>query len=89
MNLLPPELSPPEEPTVHRHQPKPAKGERGFQSYRSCLRWNFGFTCAFCLLHETDFSPKFGVVGTGQMSIEHFVPQSFDPELNRWSVCRS
>ncbi len=88
MKVLPPELSPPLQPTAHRHQPEPAEGERGYKSFLSCLRWDFGFTCALCLLHETDFSPKLGAAGSGQMSIEHYMPQSIEPGLrNEYSNC--
>jgi hypothetical protein len=41
------------------------------------LRWDFGFTCPFCLLHEADFVPTgFGAEGYGVTQIEHWHPKS-------------
>ncbi|MFO0610408.1 MAG: hypothetical protein U0324_45025 [Polyangiales bacterium] len=46
-------------------------------NFLDCLRWEFGFTCAICLLHEHDFVlPGTGVSRTGQFSIEHKVLKS-------------
>jgi hypothetical protein len=28
--------------------------EGSYSSFRPCVRWEFGFSCAFCLLHEAD-----------------------------------
>jgi hypothetical protein len=42
---------------------------------RPCLRWELGFTCAFCLAHESDLA-EHGAEGTGLMTIEHFLPVS-------------
>ena len=39
------------------------------------MRWDFGFTCAFCLTHEADLFAT-GAEGTGLMSIEHITPQN-------------
>ena len=59
-----------------------------FTAYRACLRWDFGFTCAFCLLHEADLT-EHGIAGTGLMSIEHVVPQSKDASLiDVYTNCR-
>lgn len=45
--------------------------------FRDCLRWEFGFTCAVCLLHERHFVlPGTGVDGTGQWTVEHIVLKS-------------
>jgi 5-methylcytosine-specific restriction endonuclease McrA len=68
-------MHPPKVPTQRRHNPSHGLYSR----YRPCLRWDFGFTCAFCLLHEADFSPL-GIEGTGLSSVEHMVPQSVDKE---------
>lgn len=85
MKILPAELKPPKEPTRHRHQPNPTNNYRLFLP---CLRCEFGFTCAFCLLHEMDFSLKIGAAGTGQMSVEHLWPQSTHPsKKNQYSNC--
>lgn len=70
--LLPSSTQPPDEPQRRRHEPRIAAD---YDAYRRCIRWDFGFTCAFCLLHERDFCPD-GTGGTGAMTIEHLVPQS-------------
>lgn len=40
------------------------------------MRWDFGFTCAFCLLNEADFHHGLTGEGLGVTSIEHFIPRS-------------
>src|SRR5437879_2619929 len=86
--MLPPQTHPPNEPIRRRHSPP----RLAYEEYRSCLRWEFGFTCAFCLLHEADFVEE-GARGTGLMWIEHHVAQSADPALvdtyeNCFYACR-
>ena len=86
--MLSRQTQPPSEPIRRRHTPPRA----GYATYRSCLRWEFGFTCVFCLLHEADFVEE-GVRGTGLMTIEHHVAQSADPTLidtyrNCFYACR-
>lgn len=71
MEILPPRSLPPEEPIRRRHEPTPTGGTRGYRRYRNCLRWDFGFTCAFCLLHETDFADPRGLRGASAMTTEH------------------
>ena len=61
---------------ARRHVPRALRGARGFQSYRPCLRWDFGFSCAFCLCHEADLAP-YGAEGAALTHVEHFVPQSY------------
>ncbi len=62
-------------------------GRRGYQTYRDCLRWEFGFTCIFCLLHEADLA-VYGVEGLGVMGVEHFNPVSLDAgALNDYENC--
>jgi 5-methylcytosine-specific restriction endonuclease McrA len=75
MKILPPSTQPWSEVLVRRHQPL-----RNFRAERrrQCLRWEFGFTCAFCLTHESDLA-FCGAEGTGLTAIEHFVPRSVDP----------
>lgn len=81
MKILPEVLHPPARPTARRHEPVPAGGESGYQQYRACLRWDFGFTCPFCLLHESDLLPTgTGVDGSGLTSIEHRALQRDVPE---------
>lgn len=82
MRILPPSTQPPSQPTHRRHEPAPGS----YQSYRQCLRWEFGFTCPFCLLHEADL--VVGAEGTGLMQVEHRVPQSTDASLvNEYRNC--
>ncbi len=75
MKILPPRTQPPSLPTQRRHNPQRARGAREYQAYRTCLRWDFGFTCAFCLLHEADFV-RCAVRGLGLFTAEHIEPQS-------------
>ncbi len=53
-----------------QHEPRPGS----YPDFRSCLRWEFGFSCAFCQLHEADL--MLGAEGWGLMQIEHSIPQS-------------
>jgi hypothetical protein len=68
--ILPAKLQPPARAISRSHRPKPAGGASGYQKYRACLRWDFGFTCPFCLQHETDIVPR-GAEGTGLTTVEH------------------
>jgi len=58
---------------VRRHEPQPATDLYGYRNYLPCLKWEFGFSCAFCLSHEADlaFQGK-------RTEIEHFIPVSVD-----------
>jgi len=71
MIVLPARTSPPDEPFEARHHPRAADGPGGYRVYRSCLRWEFGFTCPYCLLHEADFAWS-GAEGLGVFWIEHY-----------------
>lgn len=75
MKILPPQTLPPKTRTIRRHQPRPANR---WTSYRSCIRWDFGFTCAFCLLHEADLYGGQPGEGLGGTTIEHRIPRSTD-----------
>lgn len=86
MKILPSRTDPPSRRIERRHNPKPARGRYGYRAYRPCLRWDFGFTCAFCLLHEADLS-EHGVEGTGLTSVEHFVPVSNGGDVNDYQNC--
>jgi len=79
MEVLPLRTHPPRIPTRQRHNPPQASWQGGYQKYSPCLRWDFGFTCAFCLLHEADFALH-GVSGLGTFTAEHFEPQSIDTQ---------
>lgn len=78
MRVLPPVTQPPEAPIPRRHRPRPA-GRWG--QYRSCLRWDFGFTCAFCLLHDADVHGGLPGEGLGGTTVEHVIARSTDPSL--------
>ncbi len=78
MNVLPPRALPPAEPLTRRHRPKPIQD---WAEYRRCLRWDFGFTCAFCLLHEADFFFGQPGEGLGVMTVEHRILKRDDPSL--------
>lgn len=85
--VLPSVTLPWAEEIVRQHRPKPAGGERGYRLYHECLRWEFGFCCAFCLLHEVDLA-AYEIVGTALFHAEHFRLRSKDPgALNRYSNC--
>jgi hypothetical protein len=48
------------------------------------LRWEFGFTCAFCLLHEVQVAPE-GASGSRRFSIEHLeLKKDRDDLVNRY-----
>ena len=92
MSILPPRTPLPDTPFRRRHTPGTASGRRGYERYRHCLRWEFGFTCAFCLLHESDLAVGVGdglpAAGSGQFTIEHLQPQATVPSRrNDYSNC--
>ncbi|MFY9821703.1 MAG: HNH endonuclease [Thermoanaerobaculia bacterium] len=85
LKLLPASTRPWSKKIVRRHQPPAARGKRGYSKYRPCLRWEFGFSCAFCLIHESDISE---ILGQDFMQVEHFTPKSEAAEgWNRYSNC--
>ncbi len=87
MKILPLRALPPPEKIERRHNPPLTTGRYGYREYRPCLRWDFGFSCAFCLLHEGDLADS-GAQGLGLTSIEHFVPASLDAEkVNQYENC--
>ncbi len=93
MQVLPPVTEPPSVPFPRRHVPPQRRGKCGYQRYRSCARWEFGFTCAFCLLHENDISVGLGVERRGLTALDHRQPRSRAPHLtnvygNCYYVCR-
>lgn len=82
MKLLPAITALPKVPLAQMHAPSGS-----YERFRSCLRWEFGFSCSLCFLHEADLIDG-GVEGTGLMSIEHFVPKSIEEGLrNQYSNC--
>lgn len=88
MQVLPPKTDLPATPIPRRHHPEAG----AYRTYRPCLRWEFGFTCAFCLLHEADLTAH-GIEGSGLTGIEHHIPRSHEAALidvyrNCLYVCR-
>lgn len=74
---LPERTAPPGVAVPRAHDPSKADWDGGYREYRSCLRWDFAFTCIFCLRHETDIVPS-GAEGWGVTSAEHVELQSDD-----------
>ena len=92
MRILPPDTQPWQRKIPRRHKPKPAGGKTGYRLYRACLRWDFGFTCAFCLSHEADLA-AYGAEGSGLTHVEHFTTQRRNPGgrnnyKNCFYICR-
>lgn len=82
---LPPETTAPPTPLRRAHRPAGA-----WKTFRPCLRWDFGFTCALCLTHEASLAPPGpdGAERMGLLSIEHISPQSADRHAaNRYGNC--
>lgn len=68
-------------PIERRHAPTTdADHVRAYEGFRPCLRWEFAFSCAFCLLHEAQVCPG-GAAGSSLFWIEHIEPQSDRPDL--------
>ncbi len=88
--LLPATTAPADAALVRRHDPRSV--QKDYHVFRACLRWEFGFTCAICLLHELDWMP-YGAEGAGVTQIEHLIPRSADDALvgvyaNVLYICR-
>jgi len=75
VRIVRPHLKLPQIPFHRRHRPPP----RQYEGYTPCLRWEFGFVCAMCLLHETDYEPL-GVMRQARYWIEHLESQVAAPE---------
>lgn len=59
------------------HKPSTRRGRLSYPAFKDCLRWEFGFTCAICLLHEAHFVlPGTGAATSRQMTIEHIILKS-------------
>lgn len=87
MKIRPAQLDLPSSPIARQHKPKKRTGKSGYRNYRQCLRWDFGFTCSLCGLHESDFKPT-GVEGLAITSVEHVVAQSEDEDQrNDYNNC--
>lgn len=87
MKILNSRTEPFDAPLSRRHRPTKATGKNGYRKYRGCLRWEFGFTCPFCLLHEADLV-RGGAERSGVVTIEHRLPQKSRPaSANVYSNC--
>lgn len=88
-HILPEQTRPYEEKISREHAPSPGAAVDGWKKFRPCLRWELGFTCAICLLHERDFVPHdTGAAKTGQLSIEHIEAQSINArKANEYTNC--
>lgn len=89
--LLPAQTAPADETFGRRHDPRPIGHD--YTVFRDCLRWEFGFTCAVCLLHEHDIMAYGGAEGWGVTGVEHLVARSHDIRMagvynNTIYVCR-
>lgn len=83
MKILPEITQPPKSKLQRKHNP--AQGR--YPTYRQCLRWEFGFSCAFCLLHESDLV-DYPIEGTRLTWIEHAVTQKENKALvDEYSNC--
>lgn len=92
MKLLPTTTLPWSDKIERRHNPQQARGRYGYRRYRPCLRWEFAFSCAFCLCHEADLVAH-GTEGTGLTQIEHYEPAAQDEARindywNCFYICR-
>jgi hypothetical protein len=80
-------LPPATQPWARRIERQHAPAQGRYPTFKNCLRWEFGFSCAFCLLHETDLLLS-GIEGWSLMQIEHKVPQSKDKsQRHRYDNC--
>ena len=73
---LPAQIIPADTALKRRHHPHPV--ETDYKVFRECLRWEFGFTCAICLLRARYNGVRSRRVGP---QIEHLVPRSQDSKL--------
>lgn len=90
MEILPEEINPFPQQITRRHKPKRTRRKDGYQSFRQCLRWEFGFTCALCLLHESDLAPRGAESAEGfrLTTVEHLTTRHARPELaNAYRNC--
>ena len=75
VKVLPPFLRPFPRKLDRSHSPDGL----AYKAFRSCLRFEFGFTCAFCFLHEKDFY-EHDISGSGLFWVEHFLLASEAPD---------
>ena len=78
---MPAELKPANDPIGRTHGPS---GK--YKTFKTCLRWEFGFTCSLCLCHEADLV-EHGAQGTGLFSVEHRKPRSTGIGIDDYANC--
>ena len=90
MDIIPPVTCLPTKPIRRSHGP--ADGSEGSsksyyrEEFRDCLRWDFGFICAFCLRHESEIMNSTKEPVGHEFWIEHFLPKAENPEFrNKYS----
>ncbi len=83
LKILPKAAEPSKRRLLLKHKPRLQTRDGGYRAYLECLRWEFGFSCAFCLLHEADLV-DYPIRGTGLFSIEHIVTRYAD--LSRQNI---
>ncbi len=87
MKILPEVTVLPESPFAPPHHSPPTDGARPLDTFRSCLRWEFGFTCSVCMLHLADVLRVAGR-GWGILTVEYVVPRAAnEDEIHRYSNC--
>lgn len=83
MKLLPAETALPLDVVPRTHAPPTEE----YGKYRDCVRWDFGFTCALCFLHEQDLIEG-GAEGTALIWIEHHqLKRGSTAKANDYSNC--
>jgi 5-methylcytosine-specific restriction endonuclease McrA len=75
IEFLPPDVRVPHVAQARRHKPQQLSKKGHYRLFRPCLRWDFGFTCAICLLHEADLT-DYGITQAPLTQIEHFILRS-------------
>ncbi len=75
MSYLPDQTRLPETKLARTHTPKVGD----YTAYRDCCRWEFGFCCALCFLHEADLLEN-GAEGSGLVWIEHSELKSIEEQ---------
>ena len=93
MKILPAETYPPRHRTTRRFDPPRVSGKKGYQQFLPYLKWEFGFTCPFCLCHQADLVPDRSILKSGLLQVEHREAQSAQPSRrndydNCYLICR-
>lgn len=65
---------------VRRENPTPTKRIKDYRRYRECLREDFGWRCAYCMIHENTHSD-----GRHGFDIDHFKPRAKDGPVDAYA----